>query len=43
MSALSKEGCSELTYAAMDRLSDIAIDAEATRIKKAESTDGANA
>jgi GTP-binding protein len=43
MSALSKEGCAELTYAVMDRLYEIAADAEASTIKSPESIDGENA
>lgn len=42
MSALSKEGCAELTYAVMDRLSEIAAEVEGSTIKSAESIDGAN-
>ena len=43
ISALSKEGCAELTYAVMDRVSEIAADAEASTIKSPESVDGENA
>ena len=43
MSALSMEGCAELTYAVMDRLSEIAKYADASKIADSKSTDGASA
>jgi len=43
ISALAREGCAELTYAVMDRLSDTARDAKASEREASGSAGGASA
>jgi GTP-binding protein len=43
ISALSKEGCAKLTYAVMDRLSELAKDMGASETEDSKLTDGASA